>query len=281
MIRSIEAELFKLLRRPSSWLSIAGLAALPLLLGLFLRLAPAQGPEGAAAPMDGYVLMLVTVSTAMLFFAPLVSAFIGAELLAREVGDGVLKLSFVRPVSRVQVLLAKCLACLAHNVALMAGLWLVALAVGGALFHFGPPGPLMSAAVNVGWAGGDTSAVGEVSVAGVMGQGEALLRLAATYGYLALSLTVVGLLAILWSTVIRNAAGVVVATLAVLLGMGMLERAAAVRPYLLSAHLVSQSLLVSPADWAGLARSLGVLAVYAGVFVTGAVLIFSRSDIGT
>ena len=170
MRRTVRAEIFKLVRRRATWLSIAGLAALPLLLGLFLRLAPAQGPEGpASGVMNGYVLILVTVSTAMLFFAPLVSAFIGADLLAQEMGDGTLKLSLMRPVSRVQVLLAKCLACLAYSVALVAGLWLVALAVGGVLFHYGAPGPLMSAAVNVGWTGGDASAVGEVSVAGAMG----------------------------------------------------------------------------------------------------------------
>ncbi len=283
MTKSIRAELFKLVRRRGSWLASAGLAALPLLLGLILRLTPATGPEGqAAAPgtgVDGYTVILLTVSTAMLFFAPLVAAFIGAELLAKEAGEGTLKLSLLRPVSRAQVLGGKCVACLTHNVALVAALWLVALAAGGLFFHYGSPRAVLAANVSITGPGGDVSSVGEVSLSGAMGQGEALLRLAASYGYLAISLTVVGLLALSWSTVIRNAAGVVVATLGVVLGMRALEGVPGLGRYLLSAQLVSQSLLRRPTDWAGLATSLGVLVAYAAAFVAAGALVLSRRDV--
>lgn len=280
MKRSTEAEFFKLLRRRTTWLSIAGLSALPLLLGLVLRLIPVQGPDGpASATISGYGLLVLAMSTAMVFFAPLVSSFIGAELLAKEIGDGTLKLTLMRPVSRAHVALSKCLACLAHNAALVAALWLVALAVGAALFRYGPPDASLTAGIIVGGSGNDASMVGGVSMAGIGGQGEALLRLGASYAYLALSLTVVGLLALFWSTLITNAAGVVVATLGVIIGMRALEGVEQVRRYLLSTHLVSGSLLSGRVDWAALATSLGVLAAYAAVLVGATVALLYRKDI--
>ncbi|MDI7276615.1 MAG: ABC transporter permease, partial [Anaerolineae bacterium] len=253
MTRAIEAEFFKLARRRATWLSIAGLSALPVLLGLIFRLVPVQGPDGASpATMSGYGLLLLTMSTAMTFFAPLVSSYIGAELLAKEIGDGTLKLSLVRPVSRAQVVLSKCLACLAHNAALVAALWLVGLIVGGVLFHYGAPDLSLTAGINVSRSGGEASTVGEVSMAGISGQAEALLRLGASFAYLALSLTVVGLLALFWSTLITNAAGVIVATLGAIIGMRALEGVEEVRQFLLSAHLVSGSLLAERVDWSAL-----------------------------
>lgn len=282
MLTSSKAELFKLVRRRSSWLSIVSLAALPLLLGLVFRVTPvtSTGPAGATAPrISGYALLTLTMSTAMGLFAPLVSAFMGAELLAKEHSDGTLKLSLMRPVSRAQVLLSKCLACLVHNAALVAALWLVALLVGALFFHYGQPDQSMSAYIAVSGPGGEGSTVSEVNMSGAMGETEALLRLAGSYAYLVLSLTVVGLLALLWSTLIANTAGVVVVTLAVVVGMSALGGLRGLGQYLLSTHLISLALLSGEIHWAGLGRSVGVLAVYAAAFIGVATVILRRRDI--
>lgn len=282
MWAATEAEFFKLVRRRTSWLSIGALALLPLLLGLVFRSSAVTttGPAGAApVSISGYGLIMLTLSTAMALFAPLVSSFIGAELLAKEMADRTITLPLLRPVSRAQVLLSKCLMCLLHNAALVATLWLVALIVGGVFFHYGPPEQSMSAYISVGSPSGQSSSVGKVDMAGAMTQNEALLRLGASYAYLALSLTVVGLLALLLSTVITNSAGVVVATLGTLIGMRALEGVEGLRRYLLSTHLVTASLLSGETDWAALWNSLGVLAAYAALFVLAATLIFGRKDI--
>ena len=284
MITSTEAEFFKLMRRRTSWLSIGALVVLPLLLGLVFRSSAVEttGPAGSeSATISGYGLIILTMSTAMTLFAPLVSSFVGAELLAQEIKEGTVKLSLMRPISRMEVLLSKCLASLAHNVVLVATLWLIAVIVGGVLFHYGPPDSSMSAYISVGSPGGDSSAVGQVRMSDVMSQTEALLRLGASYAYLTLSLTVVGLLALFLSTVITNPAGVVVATLGVIIGMRMLESVEGLRHYLLSAHLVNGSLLSGEIDWGALWSSLGTLAAYAAVFILAAILVFRRKDIHT
>ena len=284
MVASIEGEFFKLARRRTSWLSICALAVLPILLGLVVPSSAVQtaGPTGSEPPVfSGYVLLVMTMSTAMALFAPLVSAFIGAELLAKEIKDGTIKLSLMRPISRTEVLLSKCLASLVHNVVLVVTLWFVAVIVGGVLFHYGPLDSSMSASINIGSPGGGSSAINPVVVSGVMSQTEALLRLGASYAYLALSLTVVGLLALFLSTVITNQAGVVVATLGVIVGMRTLESVAGLKRYLLSSHLITGSLLSGEIDWRALWSSLGVLAAYAAVFILAAILIFRRKDIHT
>jgi ABC-2 type transport system permease protein len=280
MLTCSRAELFKLVRRRSSWLSIVSLAILPLLLGLVFRVTPVTAPEGVVAPrISGYAVLMMTMSTAMGLFAPLVSAFIGAELLAKEHGEGTLKLSLMRPVSRVQVLLSKCLACLVHNAALVTVLWLVALLVGALFFHYGQPDQSMSAFVSVSGPGAQSGTVSEVSMSGAMGQTEALLRLAGSYAYLVLSLTVVSLLAMLWSTVIASTAGVVVATLAAVVGMSALGGLRGLARYLFSTHLVSLALLADEVDWTALGTSIAVLAVYAAAFIGVAAVILRRRDI--
>lgn len=284
MIISTKAEFFKMARRSSTWVSIAALALLPLLLGLVMRssLVETNAPPGTeVTPSSGYSLMILTMSTAMAFFAPLVASFISAELMAKELKDGTAKLFLIRPVSRIEFLLSKCLACLAHNILLMAALWLAALLVGGVLFHYGSTDASMSAFINISSPSGETSAVNQVNMSGTMSQTGAFLRLAASYGYLALSLFVVGLMTLLLSTVITNTAGVVVITLGAILGMNYLKNIHGISRYILSSHLMSGSLLAGDIDWGTLGFSLGILALYAVVFVLAAILIFYRKDLHT
>lgn len=285
MIRCLQAELFKLVRRRTSWLTVVGLALLPVLLGLIFRSSAVQttGPQGPErVTISCYGLLMLTISTAVALFAPLVASFIAAELLAKEIKEGTLKLLFMRPVSRSQVLLSKGVVACLHNVALITVLFLVTFLVGITFFSCGPVDQAMSAYLSVGSpAGRDSQSLGQVKMSGVTDRAEALTRIGATYAYLAFSLTTVGLLTLFLSTFIANTAGVVLVTLGLLIGMRLLENIERFKPYLLSAHLINSGLLSDPIDWTGIGFSLGVLAIYATTSLLGGVLILRQKDIAT
>lgn len=284
MIQCLQAELFKLVRRQTSWLTVVGLALLPILLGLIFRSSAVQttGPQGPEqVTISCYGLLMLTISTAVALFAPLVASFISAELLARESKEGTLKLLFVHPVSRSQVLLSKGIIVCLHNIVLITVLFLVAFLVGITFFPCGPVDQAMSAYLSVGSPSRDSQALGQVKMSGVTDRAEALIRIGATYAYLALSLTTVGLLTLFLSTFVANTAGVVLMTLGLLIGMRLLENIDQFKPYLLSAHLINSGLLSNPIDWTGLGLSLGVLAIYAMTSLLGGVLILRQKDITT
>jgi ABC-2 type transport system permease protein len=282
MIAATKAEFFKMARRSSTWISIGLLALLPLLLGLVMKFSIAQtstSPGATAPTFSGFALMIETMRASIGFFAPLITIFISAELLAKEMKEGTGKLSLIRPVSRSEFFLSKCLACLAYNVVLIAALWLVALLVGGVLFHFGIVDSSMSASTITSSPSGGSGAITQANESGAMSQTEAFLRLAASYVYLALSLFVVGLMAIFVSTMIANTAGVVAITLGVMLVMNFFQGIQGIGRFLLGSNLGTISFLGGSIDWGGIGFSLGILTIYAVIFILTALLIFYRKDI--
>ncbi len=260
-------ELRKLISQKRSYLGLGLAAVLPLIFVLVqdLNQHERHGNEnifvsqitqsGLATP----VLMLLFLSVFML---PVIAALVAGDIVANEDSNGTLKTVLTRSVDRGQVLAAKALAAAAY----------AALAV------------YLSATVSTvaGVASWGFNSVTTFSGTVVSAPKGLLLVFAANTCYLIPLLAVVAV-ALLLSTVTRNSAAAVVGTIGFVILLFIVSGIPgidAVKPYLLTQQFENwHGLLRTPTDWAPIAHSAWVCALYAVPALLGAYLVFLRRDV--
>jgi ABC-2 type transport system permease protein len=211
--------------------------------------------SGLATP----VLMLTFLVLIML---PVVSALVAGDIVANEDGNGTLKTILTRSVDRGQVFAAKSLAAMSYAAA-AAFLSASVATVGGVAswgFH------------------SLTSLSGTVVSAP-----EALLLVFAANAVYLIPLLTVASIGILLSTVTRNSAAAVVATIGTVILLDIVSAIPGlegIRPYLLTQQFEAwQGLLRTPTDWAPIAHSAWVCALYAVPSLIAGYLVFLRRDV--
>jgi ABC-2 type transport system permease protein len=211
--------------------------------------------SGLATP----VLMLTFVSA---FFLPLIAALVAGDIVATEDGNGTLKTILTRSVDRGQVFAAKGLAAMTY--ATIAVFLSAAVATGAGIACWGFHSM--------------TSLSGTVVSAP-----EALLLVFASNAIYLIALFTVASIGVLLSTSTRNSAAAVVGTIGLVIllyivsGIPGLE---GIRPYLLTQQFEAwQGLLRTPTDWAPIAHSAWVCALYAIPALFTAYLVFLRRDV--
>ena len=109
----IKVELSKLVRRPRTWVTIALLAGLPVVVGIFVKasgLAPAPG-EGPALLSEvlnnGLLFPAAALAIILPLFLPIAVSVIGGDTIAGEASNGTLRYLLTRPVGRTHLLGAK------------------------------------------------------------------------------------------------------------------------------------------------------------------------------
>ena len=227
-----------------------GCALLVPLIFIASLLADDGGPEGI--PFGDYVresglaIPLVGLFFGAFWFFPLITALVAGDIVATEDGNGTLKTILTRSVDRWQIFVGKVLAAFTYAFAALVLFVGVGLVLGGLIWGFDP---LISLSGNV------------ISL-----DRSLLLIGGATLAYFLPTMAVASL-AILLSTVTRNSAAAVVATLMLSLIMQLLGIVSALdflRPYLLPTQFNAwQGLLREPIDWAPVVRAAWVSALFA------------------
>jgi ABC-2 type transport system permease protein len=213
------------------------------------------GPEGI--PFGDYVresglaIPLVGLYFGAFWFFPLVTALVAGDIVANEDGNGTLKTILTRSVERWQIFVGKVLAAFTYATAALILYVGVGLVLGGLIWGF--------------------------SV------GRSLLLLGGTVLTYLLPTLAVASLALLLSTVTRNSAASVVATLMLSLILQLLAIVSALdflRPYLLPTQFNAwQGLLREPIDWAPVVRAAWISALYAVPALAWACTTFLRRDV--
>jgi len=211
--------------------------------------------SGLATP----VLMLLFLSVFML---PLIASLVAGDIVANEDGNGTLKTIFTRSVDRGQVFAAKALAAMAYAIVAVFLSAAVATIAGVASWGF--------------------KSVTTYSGTVVSAPKGLLLVFAANACYLIPLLTVTSI-GVLLSTVTRNSAAAVVGTVGiviVLLIVAQIPGLEGIHPYLLDEQFENwHGLLRTPTDWAPIAHSAWVCALYAGPALFAAYLVLLRRDV--
>jgi ABC-2 type transport system permease protein len=260
-------ELRKLVSQKRTYMGLALVVALPLFFVIFQNVHQRGGhgngnifaaqitQSGLATP----VLMLLFLSA---FLLPVVTALVAGDIVANEDGNGTLKTILTRSVDRGQVFAAKALAAVTY----------AAIAV------------YLSAAVATvaGIASWGFHSVTTFSGTTVSAPEALLLVFAANTIYLIPLLTIAAF-ALLLSTATRNSAAAVVGTIGLVILLFIVAQIPGlegIQPYLLTEQFQAwQGLLRTPTDWAPIAHSAWVCALYGVPALVAGYLTLLRRDV--
>ncbi len=209
------------------------------------------------------------VLTSLTVHIPFLITLVAGDLLAGEATAGTYRLMLTRPVTREKFVTAKFIAGVIYTNLLILWLALMSLAVG--YFIFGV-GELLIIR-------GDMVIIFE--------QKDVLWRFLGAYGYASLGMTVVASLAYLFSSLVENAIGPIVSTMAVIIVFVIIsainvELLQSIRPYLFTNYISSWQLFFdNPLDVEEILKSIGILILHIVLFFGSTLIIFKRKDILT
>lgn len=259
-------ELRKLIAQRRTFIGLGMAVVVPLIFVVALAADSSGGPDGI--PFGRYVretglaIPLVGLFFGAVWLFPLIAALVAGDIVSSEDHNGTLKTILTRSVERWQVFAGKLLAALTYAFGALVTFVVVGLVAGGLIWGFDPLTTLSGTQVSV-------------------GRGLVLTG-AGTLAYF-IPLAGMAAIALLLSVVTRNSAAAVVGTLMISIVMQLLGAISALdwlHPYLLSTQFNAwQGLLREPADWAPIARSAWVCALYALPAAGAAFTVFLRRDV--
>ena len=261
-------ELSKLMTRPRTWLTIALLAGLPVIVGIFLRTTrvgprPGQGPALLSDVLNnGTLFPAAALALILPIFLPVATAVIAGDTIAGEANAGTLRYLLVRPVTRSWLLFCKLVTVVVFvvmTVLIVAGIGYIA---GRILFGVAP----------VTSVSGSTLTTTEIFV-----------RTALTIAYVAVSMLGLAAIAVFASTRTDSPLAAALAALATFVTsqvLDLIDATRAIRPYLPTHYWLSFiDLFRDPILWHDVLRGFSLQAVYIVIFLGAAWAGFSTKDI--
>lgn len=275
MTAIVRVELEKLLRSRRTWVTIALVDALPSLVAVLLGVTdlgprPGTGPAFLSAVLtDGTLFPLAALGIVLPLFLPIAVAITAGEAIAGEAQQGTLRYVLVRPVRRLDLLVAKLVVTMVFVVLTVLVVAVTAYLLGIAL--------LGDQTVTV--TGPTTSSVSGTP----MSTPELVGRTALAFGYALVCMLGVASVALFLSTVADSPLGAALGTLALLVGSTVLltlDAAEVLHPYLLTRHwLAFVDLFRDPILWRDVLRGLLVQGGYAAVALGAAWASFATKDV--
>lgn len=267
----IGVELRKLFGRPRTWVTIAALNALPVLVAVLVQLTdlaprPGEGPPFLSAVLtNGALFPLAALAIVLPLFLPIAVAVVAGDAVAGEAQAGTLRYLLVRPAGRTRLLAAKLVALVAFvlvTVLVVAG---VGYLVGTTLFDARPVG-------------------GATSVSGTsLTQSELVGRSVLAIGYVTVCMLGVAAFGLFFSTLTDSPLAAALGALAVLVTSSLLltlDAASPIAPYLPTRYwLAFVDLFRDPILWRDVVRGLALQGVYVGVLLAAAWANFTTKDV--
>ncbi|MEO7923594.1 MAG: ABC transporter permease subunit [Chitinophagaceae bacterium] len=296
MLKLLRIELFKIFKRPRTYIAFGAIAAIVILIQIALKFDGKSyidlllnnlkdsfdfSDEFKTKLLNGYLICFVILNT-LLIQMPLLVALISGDAIAGEANMGTLRLSLTKPISRLQYMQVKFAASIIYTLALL--VWMAVLALFGSMLIFG------------------TNDLVVLRSEGIeqMKSFDVLWRYFAAFGYAAVALTTVSALAFLLSVFAENSIGPIIATMSIVIVFTILSEMnipiydQTVKPYLFTSHMVAwkgffyvkadaegTTINGSMENFGAILRSLGILLAYIVVFFSTAVWVFRRKDILT
>lgn len=264
----IKVELSKLVRRPRTWLTIALLAGLPVVVGIFVKasgLAPAPG-EGPALLSEvlnnGLLFPAAALAIILPLFLPIAVSVIGGDTIAGEASNGTLRYLLTRPVGRTHLLGAKLIAVITFIFLAVVVVALVALAAGVVLFGIRPLSSISATELT---------------------PFETFVRTAMAITYIGWSMLGLGSIAVFASTRTDSPLAASLATLAVFVAsqvLDLIEATRSIQAYLPTHYwLKFVDFYRDPILWRDVKEGIVLQLVYVVVFLGAAWANFTQKDI--
>ena len=289
MLTLIQIELYKIFRRPRTYIAFGAIAALILIIQFGLKVDGKSYADflmkdvGGSMEIDGNIingyLICYIMLQLLLVHVPLLVALIAADMISGEANMGTLRLLLSKPYSRTELLIAKFLAATIYTMMLL--IWLAILALFVSMWIFGV---------------GDMFLM-KSSYVVLISQNDVFWRYAGAFVFAALAMVTVAALGFLLSIFAENSIGPIVATMSVIVFFTILSTLNipifnALKPYLFTTHLISwkeffdlkvndanEAIIGSIQNPQRIITSALVLLLHIVGFVGGAIFIFNKKDV--
>lgn len=269
----LRIEFTKLWRKPRTYLGFAGMASIIGLMFVGMKFGhPFRHIEEALAQhfylgesfLNAEFIAAHLMGGVVYTFLPLFTAMVFGDLLASEAADGTMRTMLCRPVSRLQVGMAKYATGVVYLLALTFGTGLAVFLAGWLVFGKG----FLVVFHDGLW---------------IFREPDAVPRLIGAYGMASVSMLVVGSIAFALSSLLSNANGSIIGAMVVMYGLaviGEIDYFDPIKPYLFTSYMESwRHLFVYEIDKASILRTVGVMAAYSAAFTALGLTIFRRKDV--
>lgn len=285
----IQIELFKIFRRPRTYIAFAAITGLIGIIQFGLKLDGDSYVDfmmrdiNSSITIEGKILngylVCYIVLQILLVHVPLLIALVAADMISGEANMGTLRIMLTRPISRTKFLLAKFMATVAYTLLLLVWLAILALFLNMILF------------------GTDDLFLMKSQYVVLLKKEDIFWRYLWAFGFAALAMTTVASLGFLFSLFAENSIGPIVATMSVIIFFTILSTLNipvfnAIKPFLFTTHMIgwkeffdikvndaNEAITGSIQNPQKILNSALVLVAHIAGFVGAAVVIFRRKDI--
>jgi ABC-2 type transport system permease protein len=281
----IRVELVKLARRPRSWVSIALLCGLPVLVAVFVAVThlappPGQGPVLLSAVLsNGSLYPAAALAIVLPIFLPVAVAVVAGDTIAGEAGSGMLRYLLARPVGRTRLLVAKLISVVVYTLMAVLAVAGTSYVTGRLLFGTQPVAVTSGGVAGPGLAGAAATSLSGTTLT----PADILVRTVGAIAFIAVSMLGVAAIALFLSTVTDSSLGAALGALAALVTSQVLvtlNAAGSVSPYLPTRYwLAWVDFFREPVLWRNIDRGFAVQGVYVVVLLGAAWANFATKDI--
>jgi ABC-2 type transport system permease protein len=285
----IQIELYKIFRRPRTYIAFIAVAALITIIQFGLKVDGKSYADflmkdiGGTMEIDGNIingyLICYIMLQLLLVHVPLLVALIAADMISGEANMGTLRLLISKPFSRTELLLAKFFASTVYTLLLL--VWLAILALFLSMWIFGT---------------GDMFLM-KSSYVVLLSENDVFWRYAGAFLFAALAMVTVAALGFFLSIFAENSIGPIVATMSVIVFFTILSTLNipifnALKPYLFTTHMISwkeffdiqvndanEAIVGSIQNPQKIINSALVLIIHIIGFVGGSIWIFNKKDV--
>lgn len=291
----LRIELFKISKRPRTYIAFAAIAAIVAIfqfafkadgqsyMDLMLQSVKDSFELEKTKAINGYFMCYIILNT-LLIQVPILVALIAADSISGEANMGTLRLLITKPISRTQIILVKFAAATIFTLLLL--LWMAITALLLSLVIFGADDMLIFRVK------GEESQILQIT------KDDILWRYIAAFGYATVALTVIAALALFLSIFAENSIGPIIATVCIVIvctiisniNVPIIDRN--VKPFLFTSYLVGWKgffyigtnaegipIKGSLENWPAIRKSLFILIGHIAVIVAASIWVFKRKDI--
>ena len=289
MFSLVQVELYKIFKRPRTYIAFGAVAALIGIIQFGLKVDGksyldfmlndlSSSLEIDGKILNGYLVCYVMLQL-LLVHVPLLIALIAADMISGEANMGTLRLLLIKPYSRTTLLLAKFIAATIYTLLLL--VWLAILALFGSMLLFGT----------------DDMFLLKTSYVVLLKESDVFWRYIGAFAFAALAMTTVASLGFFLSVFAENSIGPIVATMSVIVFFTILSTLNIsifniIKPYLFTTHMIgwkeffdikvndsNEAIIGSIQNPDKIIKAAVVLFVHTIGFFVATLLVFRKKDI--
>jgi ABC-2 type transport system permease protein len=289
MWKLFQIELYKIFKRPRTYIAFAAITALIGIIQLGLKVDGKEYLEFVMADLsnslsvegkllNGYFVCYILLQL-MLVHVPLLIALIAGDMISGEANMGTLRLLLTKPISRAEFILAKFFAATVYTLLLLVWVAFLALFVSMAIF------------------GTDDMFIMKSYYAVQIQENDVFWRYACAFCFAALAMTTVAALGFFLSLFAENSIGPIVATMSVIIVATILSTMSiplfnTIKPYMFTTHMTTwkeffdekvdvnnEVIRGSIQNPERIVNSAIVLVIHIVAFVGASILIFKKKDV--